>query len=115
MSTRSKKIIMTNEARVLRALRLEYKLSMKQAADRAGISDSLIAHIETGRTNVPKGDKLVRLLVVYGGIKLKSFSERARRFQDTTSPKDEAYELLKRMTEKQAHILLPVMKAISTT
>ncbi len=92
MAGRSKKIILTNEARVLRILRILNGFSMKEAGSRAGISDSMIAHIETGRTNPPTGVRLEKLLEVYG-IKPKSFYERVRRYQEEVSPKDELTQL----------------------
>jgi transcriptional regulator with XRE-family HTH domain len=52
---------------VLRALRLEGKLSMKKAATIIGISDSTSAHIETGRMNPPKNAKLEKFLKAYVG------------------------------------------------
>jgi len=73
MKARSQKIIVTNEARVLRALRLEHGLSMKKAGELAGVSDSLIAHTETGRLNPPKGPNLERLLRVYGESRRRAF------------------------------------------
>lgn len=115
MSKRSSRIIITNEARVLRALRIERKLSMKEAAKIAGISDSLIAHIETGRIDSPRGPKLDRLLKAYGNISSKAFAERVRRFQPLLTEKAEATELLKRMNQQQVKLILPVLKGILQT
>ena len=112
MKPRSKKIILTNEARVLRALRQEHGLSMQRAGELAGVSDSTIAHIETGRMNPPKGEALKRLLDVYGGIKEKSFHERVRTFHQKLSAKDELRELVNRATEKQSQTLLQIAKGL---
>jgi HTH-type transcriptional regulator, competence development regulator len=109
---RSTKIILTNEARVLRALRLEHKLSMREAAARIGISDSTIAHVETGRMNPPKHEKLKLFLDAYGGIKPKSFYERVRTFEDSTSPKQELTDLVKRANASQLRVLLNVAKGL---
>lgn len=115
VSKRSSKIILTNEARVLKALRLEHRLSMKEAGRRAGLSDSMIAHIETGRTNPPVGERLERLLAVYGGIKLKSYWERVRRFQSQVTPKHEALELVERLNDHQLELILPLLKAVASS
>jgi|GEM_PF-2251211 len=48
MRPRSQKIVITPEASVLRALRLEHGLSMKHAGELMGMSDSTVAHIENG-------------------------------------------------------------------
>lgn len=46
---RSDRIVMTPAARLLKLLRNESGLSMVKAAALMGVSDSYIAHIETGR------------------------------------------------------------------
>lgn len=104
--------MLTNEARVLRVLRILNGLSMKEAGKRAGFSDSMIAHIETGRANPPTGERLERLLNAYGGIKTKSFYERVRRYQHEVSPKDELKQLVELMNDQQVKIILPMVKAL---
>lgn len=112
MGARSQKIILTNEARVLRALRLEHGLSMKRAGKLLGVSDSTIAHIETGRMNPPRDEALVQFLKIYGNIKEKSFYERVRTFERKLTPREELAGLLDRATEKQVQILLQVAKGL---
>lgn len=112
MKARSKKIILTNEARVLRALRLEHDLSMKKAGGLAGVSDSLIAHIETGRMNPPRGEALARFLRVYGGIHEKSFYERVRTFHQKMTPREELIELVQRANKAHVQTLLSVAKGL---
>ena len=86
---------------------------MKEAGRRAGVSDSLIAHIETGRVNPPDGDRLERLLKAYGGIKAKTFYERVRKFEEKASPRDELMELVKRASEGQVATLLSVARGLA--
>lgn len=83
---RSGRVIMTKEARVLRELRIQSGLSMRKAGSLIGCTDSYISHIENGRTDVPSGDRLDKLLAVYGGIKQKSFYERVRRYSEPSDP-----------------------------
>ena len=112
MKKRSEKILLTPEASVLRTLRIEHKFSMKKAAQLIGVSDSTIAHIETGRMNIPKKERLEKFLRVYGDIKAKSFFERARTFQVTPSPKEELLELIKRANSQQIATLLTITKGL---
>jgi transcriptional regulator with XRE-family HTH domain len=112
MKKRSQKIILTKEAHVLRALRKESGLSMKRAATQMGVSDSTIAHIETGRMNPPHGSRLERMLAVYGGIKENSFYERVRLYSEQSSPRDELADLLARASAAQVHTLLQVAKGL---
>lgn len=109
---RSDQIVMTNEARVLRDLRIKSKLSMKKAGELIGRSDSYIAHIETGRMNPPTEDKLDRLLAIYGGIKQKSYFERVRKYSHSSTPLMELHDLLNRLNEQQAETALILVKSL---
>ena len=112
-SRRSAKIILTNEGRVLRQLRLEHGLSMKRAAVLIGISDSTVAHVEHGRLNAPKGPRLERFLRVYGDIKVKSFYERVRTFAaKPPTPQEELTELLHRANDQQIRMVLTIAKGL---
>ena len=109
---RSSRIITTNEARALRELRMQHGLSMRKAGALIGLSDSYIAHVETGRMDPPKGVKLDRLLAIYGGIKQKSFYERVRNFKATVTAKDQLLEMVQRMSEAKATVILNIVKTI---
>jgi hypothetical protein len=62
---RCEQIKITPEALALRQLRLKSGLSMWKAGHFVGRSDSYISHIESGRLDVPCGDKLDFLLKAY--------------------------------------------------
>lgn len=109
---RSARIIMTNEARVLKDLRLYHGYSMRKAGELMGLSDSYIAHLETGRMDVPKGEKLDRILAVYGGIKAKSFYERVRNYQEKITPRDELLEIIERLPDDKVPIVLNIAKSL---
>lgn len=108
---RSDRIEMTDEARVLKILRSESKLSMKKVADLVGLSDSYIAHVETGRIDVPEGEKLNRLLKVYG-IQLGTFRERVRTFAVQITPEQELMELIYRLRPHEVKALVAVAKSM---
>ena len=112
MKPRSKRIILTNEAAVLRTLRTEAGLSMRAAGVLIGISTSTVAHIETGRMNPPKGDALENFLRTYGGIKLRSFYERVRTFQAKQTPRAELLELIRRANSGQVTAILHFVRSI---
>ena len=109
---RSARCIMTDEARVLREMRLQYGYTMRKAGELLGLSDSYIAHLETGRVDLPKGEKLERILAIYGGIKVKSFNEKVRNFRQVFTPRDELNELLNRVNETQVQMILTVAKGL---
>ncbi|WP_155722500.1 helix-turn-helix domain-containing protein [Bdellovibrio bacteriovorus] len=72
---RSDRIVMTPAARLLKQLRNESGLSMIKTAALIGVSDSSIAHVETGRMDAPRGDKLKRLIHTYG-VRSTTYFER---------------------------------------
>ena len=112
MDGRSNRIIMTNEARVLKDLRVQHGLSMRRAGALIGLSDSYIAHIETGRMDPPRNDKLDRILGIYGGIKQKSFYERVRDYKQKLTEKDELLELVDRLNVVQTKMVSSFVKSL---
>lgn len=107
---RSARIIMTNEARALRELRIMHGLSMRKAGKLIGVSDSYISHIENGRIDFPRGASLDRFLAVYGGIKQKSFYERVRNYTKKITPLDELLEVIQRLPHNKISIILSLAK-----
>ncbi len=63
---RTSEIKMTNEARVLRRLRLDSSTKIKEVAKEVGKSEAYIRHIEHGRLDVPGKDMVKKILSVYG-------------------------------------------------
>lgn len=62
--------------------------------------------------DIPTADSLERLLNTYGGMKIKSFHERVRKYKQLLTPKDELRELLERGNDEQLRTLLTVAKGI---
>ncbi len=111
MSTRTEKVVISSEARVLRQMRIAKGLSMRAAGALVNRSDSFISQIENGRMEVPKGDMLETLVTAYGPIKVASFKERARLFKESYSPKDEALSLLEKLPEEQVRVAVAFLQA----
>jgi len=57
------------------------------------------------------GEKLDRLLGIYGGMKQKSFRERVRLYRAKGSPRDYLFDLIKRCSEDQIKTALPIVTA----
>lgn len=108
---RSDRIVMTPAARLLKQLRHERGLSMIKAAEVIGVSDSYIAHVETGRMDVPKGEKLNRLLHAYS-VRQTAYFERLRTFVEKPDPRIELGELVKRMRDKEVETVLAVARGL---
>jgi HTH-type transcriptional regulator, competence development regulator len=110
---RSSRSIMTHEARVLKELRLSHGFSMRKAAELIGLSDSYIAHIETGRMDPPTGIKLDRMLKIYGNLKQKTFYEYVRNFKKKISHREELQEIIDRMKEDKITIVLNIVRGLN--
>lgn len=107
---RSGRVIMTNEARVLRELRIQSGFSMRKAGALLDCTDSYISHIENGRTDAPKGERLDKFLAVYGGIKQKSFYERVRRYSETVDPRQELIDLITHLSADKIKTSIQIIK-----
>ena len=110
---RSKKIIMTDEARVLKRLREERGLSLREVGQQLGKSHATIAHIEGGRMDVPKGSRLTELLAVYGIDNYRAFYDRVRNYSEQTNPREELRELIDRLNSERVGIAIEILKQVA--
>lgn len=115
---RSNRVIMTNEARVLKEVREERKqkldrhsYSLRAVAKRLRKTDAWLSQIENGRADVPEDHRLDALLSVYG-LKRKSFYERVRLYREKVTPRSELNELIKRMDNEKIKLVLTFVKSI---
>lgn len=62
---RSNQKIITTHSKILRHMRVEKGLSMRQAASEIGLSDSMVNHVENGRVDI--SEKIIsKFLSAYG-------------------------------------------------
>ena len=99
MAGRTKYVVMTNEAKVLRRFREKAGLSMRQAGEAMGVSSSLVSQIENGRENIPKGERLQRFLDCYG-VGLSTFKKHVQEFQVEQTDSDIIISLLNKLGNK---------------
>ena len=85
---------------------------MRKAAELIGLSDSYIAHIETGRMDPPTGTKLDRLLKIYGNLKQKTFYEYVRKYKNKFSPREELQEIIARIKEDRITFILNIVRGL---
>lgn len=97
---------MSDEARALKELRLQRRLSMRQAAKLFGWSSGYISHLENGRVKILMGSGLEKILSGYGTT-LKSFQERVRKIrkQREIKPDRDLFELIPRLNREDAKII----------
>jgi transcriptional regulator with XRE-family HTH domain len=99
MSKRTKNVIMSNEAKVLRKFREKAGLSMRQAGEAMGVSSSLVSQIENGRENIPKGERLQRFLDCYG-VGLSTFKKHVKEYQEEQTDRDVVEALLGKVNQR---------------
>jgi len=114
---RTSRVVMTDEARVLREMREERKLSMRSLGLSMGKSDSYVSQIENGRLDIPTGEALEKYLSALSGITVKSFNERIRRFRQERAPtfRDELLEITRRANEIQVKQILLLARTLIAT
>jgi transcriptional regulator with XRE-family HTH domain len=110
--SRSKQVVLTDEALVLKRLRLGNGLSLHQVASRIGKSHSTIAHIENGRMGAPRGESLEAMLEVYG-VSLRTFQNYVASYKGKRTTKDEIIELLDRLNPEKLSVVLKLAKAVA--
>ena len=74
---RTSEVRLTNEARILRSIREEREISIREVAKDLGYSESYIRHIEKGRLDVPDGELLRKLLTHYD-VSYRQFRKRSQ-------------------------------------
>lgn len=104
MSGRTKYVIMSNEAKVLRKFRENAGLSMRQAAEVMGVSSSLVSQVENGRENIPKKEKLQRFLDAYG-VSLATFKKHVKEYSEEQTDRDIVESLLEKVSIKDMRSL----------
>ena len=104
MPGRTKYVIMTNEAKVLRRFREKAGLSMRQAGEAMGVSGSLVSQIENGRENIPSGDRLIRYLDAYG-VGLTTYRKHVKEYSEEQTDKDVIESLLGKINQKDMKTL----------
>ncbi len=110
---RSQKLIMTDEARVLRLLRQERGLTLRQVSAAIGMSHTYIAHIEAGRMAVPGKAILMKMLGVYGIDDYKVFYDKVRNFKDHMTPRQQLLELIEHLNDERIDFLLKMAKGLA--
>ena len=105
---RSQRKIITPTSKILRYMRMSRQISMRAAGKRNGLSDSAIAHYETGRMDI--STDRIRQLVENYGYTMQDFEEyTAGKPLPVLSIKDECYCLIDRLDEtklRAVHALL---------
>lgn len=97
----------------MRRLRIRHGLSMRKAGERLGYSDSYISQIENGREDVPKGERLMKFLNLYGGITEKYFKQLSKDWSEEADEMDRLVELAKKLPAPKLKTLLALAEQMA--
>ncbi len=107
---RTSEIKITNEARLLRKIRLDRGISIREAGRRLGKSESFIRHIENGRVDVPKIEGLRKILTVYQ-VSMRQFNLR-KKSEVGLDPYIELKQLLREIPIDKVSVVLSVVRSL---
>jgi transcriptional regulator with XRE-family HTH domain len=113
MSKRSNEKRITRGARVLRFLREQANLSIRDAAKKAGMSMSLVAHLEQGRAAI-LSRHLEKLLSSYGSSALTYQMFESGRVSLPQDLRLECLEIVRAMSLDQLRTAHPVLVSLSS-
>jgi transcriptional regulator with XRE-family HTH domain len=105
---RTSEVKLTNEARILRMIREERSISIREVAKDLGYSETYIRHIEKGRLDVPEGDLLRKLLSHYD-VTFRQFKKRTRG-NVMIDKKEECIALIYKLDKKNLDIVWGILK-----
>lgn len=112
MSKRTSQVIVSPEGRVLKSLREKHGLSMKQAGDAIGVSNSYISQIENGRADCPKGERLKPFLDLYGKIGAKYFYELCRNWEKESTDEDFIKDNVGKLSKENQKLIKAMMETM---
>lgn len=103
--SRSDKVVLSVEARILKRLREKHGLSMRKSGQLLGYSDSYISQIENGREKIPTGERLLRFLAVYGDITEKYFKQLCKDYEEDQTDAMVIHDLLPKLKPEQIKVI----------
>lgn len=107
---RTSEIKMTNEARVLRRLRLDSGTSIKEVAKEIGKSEAYIRHIEHGRLDVPSKEVIKKILSVYGAT-YRIYSAKCK-VECSEDPYMELKNMIHKIPDEKVPLALSMIRGI---
>ena len=107
---RTSEIKISNEARLLRKIRLDRGISIREASRRLGKSESYLRHVENGRLDVPKKDELKKILSVYQ-VSFRQFNLR-NKSEVELDPYIELKQLIQEIPVDKVPIVLSVVRSL---
>lgn len=108
---RTSEIKLTNEARLLKELRVQSGLSLREVGRKLERSECFVRHIEKGRLDVPKKNVLRVILSLYG-VTYMQFSKRAQNYNSLSS-RDEIIERIRALENSKLNLLKSFLDAVS--
>lgn len=110
MSTRTRRVVYKTEGKVLKQLRKERGWSMRDLADKIGLSDSSVSQWENGRGNFPI-ESIAKVCKAFG-IGEKYFFEMCRDYEKNATDHDYILMHVKKLDETNAKMVRTFMQTL---
>ena len=108
---RSAEVRQSKECHLLRQLRIESGLSIREVGRRLGKSEVYVRHIEKGRSNLPGEEGIKAILSCYD-ISYRQFRKRIDNGDIRRDPKEELIEIVRYLSFENASIVLKLTKSL---
>lgn len=109
MSKRTRKVIYKTEGQVIKKLRTENDLSMRELGQKIGLSDSSVSQWENGRLD-PTAQNIEKICEVFG-IGEKYFFEMCREYQKNESDYDFIKTTIHKLDPASVKMLRTIIEA----
>lgn len=105
---RTSEVRLTNEARILRMIREERGLSIRQVAKELGYSETYLRHIEKGRLDIPS-EAFTRRTLSFYNVTLRQFKKRASGVLEIDK-RDECMSIINRINDHSLDIVWKILQ-----
>jgi len=108
---RCTQVVMTNEAKVLKELRVQKGLSMFQAGQLINKSDSYISHIENGRMDIPKKEQILIILSIYS-TSFEVYQDLVANYKEKLSRKEALIQMVAKLDDNKTNKVLRIIEQL---
>lgn len=108
---KSRTVLITNEVRVLKYMRIEAGLSLRKASQRLSITDCAISHIENGKMHLPL-HRIEEMVSAYG-YSMSDFFVLSRSKKVPENKRTECLQQLKTIPNAKLQEVFNYLKSIS--
>lgn len=108
---KNRSVAVTNEVRILKYMRINSGLSLRQAAARLNVTDTAISHIENGKMKLPY--KRIEQMALSYGFSMNDFFKFCGTKNMPRHRREECEGLLRRVPVAKLDVVLSLLKDLT--